>query len=112
MIHVRIQQNQHEDIVAFVMSGHAEAGPHGQDIVCAGASAVSIGAVNAIHALCDVDIVVDSAGEGGYLKCAVPSGLTTRIFEDVQLLLQGLKLSLEAMMETYPSFITVEIDRR
>lgn len=112
MIDVRIQQDKHGDIIAFVMSGHAEAGPYGQDIVCAGASAVSIGTVNAIHALCNVDIVVDTVGEGGYLKCTVPSGLTPRTYEDVQLLLKGWQLSLEAMMETYHSFITVEIDRR
>ncbi|WP_078391812.1 ribosomal-processing cysteine protease Prp [Shouchella patagoniensis] len=112
MIDVRIQHSLHGDIIGFTMSGHAEAGPHGQDIVCAGASAVSIGTVNAIHALCNVDVVVDTAGEGGYLECAVPDGLSPRKYEDVQLLMKGLELSLLSMEETYRSFITVEIDRR
>lgn len=41
MIKVSVVRNQQKQIVSFEMSGHADAGPHGQDIVCAGASAVS-----------------------------------------------------------------------
>ncbi|AST97133.1 ribosomal-processing cysteine protease Prp [Shouchella clausii] len=112
MIYVRMQHNEHDDIIAFTMSGHAEAGPYGQDIVCAGVSAVSIGTVNAVQSLCGVDLVVSSKGEGGYLDCAVPEGLDVRTYEDVQLLLKGMELSFLSMADAYQTFITVEIDRR
>ncbi len=99
-------------ITGFTMDGHAEAGPYGHDIVCAGASAVSIGAVNAIHALCDVNVVAESATDGGHLECQVPAGLDSVSYEKVQLLLEGMRVSLESIAESYNEFITVEIDRR
>ena len=36
---------------SFTMSGHADFAEHGQDLVCAGASAVSFGAINAIYVI-------------------------------------------------------------
>ena len=36
------------------MKGHADFAEHGKDLVCAGASAVSFGAVNAIIALTEI----------------------------------------------------------
>ncbi|MFB4210792.1 ribosomal-processing cysteine protease Prp [Shouchella sp. 1P09AA] len=113
MIRIQFNHDQEENITMFTMSGHAEAGPHGQDIVCAGASAVSIGAINAVHALCGVDLVVDLAGsEGGYLHCEVPENLDTKTYDDVQLLLKGMELSLQSMEESYRSFMSIETDRR
>ena len=54
------------------MSGHALFADHGKDLVCAGASAVSFGTINAVHALTGVipDIVQE---ESGFLSC-VDSG--------------------------------------
>lgn len=48
MIRVRIKRKKNGNISSFQMSGHAEFAEYGQDIVCAGASAVSFGTVNAI----------------------------------------------------------------
>jgi len=50
MIQVMIHQTGSR-ITGFEMSGHADFADHGQDLVCAGASAVSFGAVNAIMGL-------------------------------------------------------------
>ena len=44
-------KNQSGRIHSFEMTGHADFAEHGKDLVCAGASAVSFGAVNAIIAL-------------------------------------------------------------
>ena len=43
-----------------------------KDIVCAGASAVSFGAINAVHALTGVTPEIEQ-GEDGFLRC-VDSG--------------------------------------
>ncbi|WZX99475.1 ribosomal-processing cysteine protease Prp [Bacillus sp. FSL W7-1360] len=112
MIRVCVQYNEYDAIASFDMQGHAEAGPHGQDIVCAGVSAVSIGTVNAIHTLCDVDIVTDMTDAGGHLMCRVPEGLAPRTYEDVQLLLKSMVLSLQAIADVHQAYMTVEIDRR
>lgn len=38
---------QHNDFQKLVMSGHAESGPHGHDLVCAALSGIISGALNA-----------------------------------------------------------------
>ncbi|WP_367616881.1 ribosomal-processing cysteine protease Prp [Heyndrickxia coagulans] len=56
MIRVRIKRKKNGNISSFEMSGHAEFAGYGQDIVCAGASAVSFGTVNAIMEVAGVDL--------------------------------------------------------
>lgn len=107
MINIHVNRAANGEITSFSMSGHAEAGPYGYDIVCAGASAVSFGAVNAIYALCDVELEVDMTEEGGYLRCVVPANLTGRTKEDVQLLLEGMLVSLQAIAEEYGEHMTI-----
>ena len=51
MIKAIFHRDEHGDIVSFELTGHADAGKTGQDIVCAAVSAVSIGAVNGVEAL-------------------------------------------------------------
>ncbi|KHF40930.1 ribosomal-processing cysteine protease Prp [Halalkalibacter okhensis] len=107
MITVEIARNDERNIVSFTMSGHADAGPHGHDIVCAGASAVSFGCVNAIAALCDVELDVEMEEDGGFLRCHVPTGLDDVTFEKVQLLLEGMLISLQSIAEEYSRNILV-----
>ncbi|WP_100404966.1 ribosomal-processing cysteine protease Prp [Bacillus solitudinis] len=108
MITVSIERNQSNDIVSFTMSGHADSGPHGHDLVCAGASAVSFGSVNAIAALCGVELDIDIENEGGFLRCLVPSELDPRTFEKVQLLLEGMRVALQSMAEEYSDYIEIK----
>ncbi|GAE36780.1 ribosomal-processing cysteine protease Prp [Halalkalibacter akibai] len=107
MITVELRRNDNGNIVSFTMSGHADSGPHGHDLVCAGASAVSFGSVNAIAALCGVELDIEMEDEGGFLRCSVPNGLDDGAFEKVQLLLEGMLVALESIAEEYSSYIQV-----
>ena len=51
MIDITINRSKSGFIVSFTMSGHALFADHGKDLVCAGASAVSFGTINAVHVL-------------------------------------------------------------
>ena len=51
MITVHITVNDEGKVTDVVMDGHANHGEYGHDIVCAGASAVLFGSVNAIMGL-------------------------------------------------------------
>ena len=46
-----------------------------QDIVCAGASAVSFGAINAIHELTGITPEIEQ-GEEGFLNCRLPDHIS------------------------------------
>ncbi|MBB5174378.1 ribosomal-processing cysteine protease Prp [Texcoconibacillus texcoconensis] len=107
MIRVSIERNQDGKIDAFSMEGHADFAPHGQDLVCAGASAVAFGAVNAIDAVCQVQLDVEMANDGGFLRCGVPNEIGNQAYENVQLLLEGMVVSLQTIEEQYGEYITI-----
>lgn len=106
MIKVNVFRENNQ-IKAFELSGHAESGPYGYDIVCAGVSAVSFGAVNAILQLCEIDLKIEQH-EGGYLYVALPDYIDMEIMKKAQLLLEGMIISLQTIERDYHEFITIE----
>lgn len=108
MIKVTITRGQDRLIQSFEMSGHADSGPHGQDLVCAGVSAISFGAVNAIHSLCQTKLEVEQGKNGGFLRCAVPTNIEQDTNEKIQLLLEGMLVSLKTIEQSYGKFIKIK----
>ncbi|HEY4601176.1 MAG TPA: ribosomal-processing cysteine protease Prp [Cerasibacillus sp.] len=106
MINVYVFRKQNA-ITAFELSGHAESGPYGHDLVCAAVSAVSFGAVNAVSELCQIDLDIDQGEEGGYLRVALPSHLEQSTKEKAMLLLEGMVVSLETIERDYGEFIKI-----
>lgn len=106
MIHVHIKQTSDGNISSFKMSGHADFAEKGQDIVCAGASAVSFGSINAIMELTGAKPVIKQS-DGGYLECKIPDTLSSNAAEKVQLLLQGMIISLQTIEQDYGKYIKI-----
>ena len=107
MIQVTVKRND-QYIQSIELSGHAESGPYGYDLVCAGVSAVSIGAVNAVMELSDVDLKVEQGREGGYLLVTVPEMLHNKEMEKAQLLFEGMLISLKSFENDYGNFIRIQ----
>ena len=105
MISITINRSESELIQSFIISGHAFFADRGKDIVCAGASAVSIGAINAVHALTGVTPEIEQGD--GFLRCVVPDKLSEDIHEKVQLLLEGMIISLQTIEEEYGEHIKI-----
>ncbi len=95
-------------ISVFEMDGHANFAEHGQDLVCAGASAVSFGAVNAIMQLTSIEPDVDQGADGGYLRVAFP---VTDQDAQVQLLLQAMIISLQTIELDYADYIKLSFKK-
>ncbi|SER92793.1 ribosomal-processing cysteine protease Prp [Salipaludibacillus aurantiacus] len=108
MIHITFDRNEDGTIDSFTMTGHADSGPHGQDLVCAGASAVSFGTVNAVAEICGTEMEVEMNDNGGFLRCRVPDKLDRDTYEKVQLLLEGMLVSMKTMEDQYSRFICIE----
>jgi uncharacterized protein YsxB (DUF464 family) len=99
MIEITITRNKTGNIQSFEISGHAFFAERGNDIVCAGVSAVSVGAINAVHAL--TGITPEIAQESGLLHCVLPESLPADTSEKVYLLLEGMVVSLQTIEEQY-----------
>lgn len=105
MIKVTINRTA-DGIKSFEMTGHADFAKHGQDIVCAGASAVVFGSINAIEALCGVKAKVNLGKDGGYLLYTLPK-LDSDTFQRAQLLLEGMLVSLKTIELDYGKYIQI-----
>lgn len=105
MIRANFNLNSDHRITAFEMTGHADSGPYGQDIVCAAVSALSISTINGLeHVVRTQPTVKSDEHNGGFLK-------VTSINEghDAQLLVQTFLNGLQDIAESYPQNIEVKM---
>ena len=97
MITVDITVNDEGKVTDVVMDGHANHGEYGHDIVCAGASAVLFGSVNAIMGLTSEKPDINYEDDGGYFQ--IRSVDTNN--KEAQLILQAMLVSLQTIEEEY-----------
>jgi len=95
-------------ITAFELSGHAGSGPYGFDLVCAGVSAVTFGTTNAVLELCNASLGIEQGDEGGYLYVSLPGSLPEEVNDQVQLLFEGMIISLQTIENEYGQFINIQ----
>ncbi|MFD2446210.1 ribosomal-processing cysteine protease Prp [Bacillus sp. CGMCC 1.16607] len=106
MIQITINRLESGLISSFTLSGHAQFANRGQDIVCAGVSAVSFGAVNSVIALTGIEPMIEQ-GKDGFLRCELPSNLSEETQMKVQLLLEGMVVSLQTIEKDYGKHIKI-----
>ncbi|MFD0896217.1 ribosomal-processing cysteine protease Prp [Loigolactobacillus binensis] len=109
MIQAQFERDQAGVIHYFGLTGHADAGPYGSDIVCAAVSAVAIGAVNGIEQIAAVkpQVTADSVN-GGHLECRLPGHLNNEQAKTTQVILATLLLSLESIAADYSDYVTIK----
>lgn len=105
MIHVRNLQDDHWTIE---VKGHANAAPHGEDIVCAGVSALTIHLVNALTEIVKLNSrQLQYAVREGYVKITVdPDTLDGDTRKQTEMFIHAFGLSLRDMQESYPEFVS------
>ncbi|MCG3089239.1 ribosomal-processing cysteine protease Prp [Sporosarcina cyprini] len=104
MIEVIITEQPSGRISSFEMKGHADFAEHGKDLVCAGASAVSFGSVNAIIALTGITPEIKQGSDGGYIKVDFP---VTEKDADIQLIVRAMIVSLQTIEQDYGNHIQI-----
>lgn len=103
--HFDVLDNQYKK---FTLSGHAESGPYGHDLVCSAVSALAIGTTNNLTRLALIEPEVDANEEdGGFLEVALPEISDVKQQETAQILLASLYYSLSDIQESYGEFISV-----
>lgn len=109
MIKGTFKRNESGRIKTFELTGHADAGEYGSDIVCAAVSALAINTVNGIEALAGVEPLIEADDtEGGQLYVEIPSKMTQEQTNITQILLENLLLGLQSVQEENSESIQVE----
>ncbi|WP_263560743.1 ribosomal-processing cysteine protease Prp [Paenibacillus polymyxa] len=110
MIIVRIIRLEDGSIQGFSVKGHANFAKSGEDIVCAGVSAVTVGTVNSIVALTDVEMETEM--ENGFLSAYLSPENYHDTNAQVQLLLESMVIMLTSIAESYGKYIQIENKQR
>lgn len=109
MIKAMFKRDNSGSLVSFTITGHANAGEFGSDIVCASISVLGLSTLNGIEALAGVTPIIEIDEEaGGYLYGEVPKDLNREQMNIIQILLENLLLGVQAVREEYSEFIQVE----
>ncbi|QGQ95399.1 ribosomal-processing cysteine protease Prp [Paenibacillus psychroresistens] len=107
MIRVTIERlSLNDHIHSFKVKGHAMFADPGQDIVCAGVSAVTVGTVNAVEALLGFEM--QSQMKDGFLQAEAPGNLDSQKQEKLQLLLESMVVMLQSIETSYGNYIKVK----
>ncbi|NQF17201.1 ribosomal-processing cysteine protease Prp [Brevibacillus sp. HB1.3] len=111
MIEVIVSRAQH-GIHEISISGHANAGAYGADIVCSAVSGISFGILNAIQPLTGItpDVAVAQEG-GGFLKWNLSSSDDETAREKQQLLAESMVIALLSVEANYGKYVKVN-DRK
>jgi uncharacterized protein YsxB (DUF464 family) len=103
---VRILRQKDGSIRGFEVKGHANYAKHGEDIVCAGVSTVTVGTVNSLEAL--TGTVMDSRMNDGFLSAYLPSDGMKDRGPQAQLLLESMVVMLNSISESYGKYIQIK----
>ncbi|WP_170007805.1 ribosomal-processing cysteine protease Prp [Bacillus fonticola] len=111
MIAVTVQQRDNR-IHSLTLEGHAGFAKHGEDLVCAGVSAVIFGGINAVEELLSVSLQVEQRpNESGYIRADVPAGLPVDKEANVELLLRSIISSLRTIERDYGKYVSIKISK-
>ena len=99
MTTVTILQSEDKSYKGFICEGHAGYADSGNDIVCAGISAIAINTVNSLEQLTKAHLEVKSRSEDGYLSCRFKEPLD----EKQKLLMDSFVLGIQQIVKSYGS---------
>ncbi|MDN6640320.1 MAG: ribosomal-processing cysteine protease Prp [Tetragenococcus sp.] len=109
MIKGTFKRDESGRIRSYQVTGHADAGEYGYDIVCAAVSVLATSTVNGIDSLAGIQPVVKADEEnGGYLYVEVPSTNTQEQSNIIQILLENLLLGMQSIQEQYSDYVQLE----
>ncbi|MCW2277122.1 ribosomal-processing cysteine protease Prp [Heliophilum fasciatum] len=107
MVKVEIFHDDQGRILAFNATGHAGAAPAGQDIVCAGVSAITFTAVNGLEHFLGADAIEVEAGKPGNLALRLRDSLSPEAAGTAQIILETMMIGLEHTQQNYPRYLLV-----
>ena len=108
MITVTIYSDENRKSNGFEISGHALSDVYGRDLVCAGASAIAFGTVNAIHHILQIEPKIEQGAEGGYLSCILPNDLDAETDEKFQVIMNTMVTQFYTMTASYSDYIELK----
>lgn len=106
MVNFTIFLDSDDNVIAMEGSGHAGFAPHGQDPVCAGASAIVQAAVHGLKEVLDITPGIEI--DGGYIYFSLPDDLEGELFGQAQAIVKTAAAGLLQISSQFPEHVSVE----
>ena len=103
MIKIKIGHASNGQVNFLEVKGHANSAPHGEDLVCAGVSAVLTGGFNNLKNHKEYELKLDE----GYALFKADAELDAHDEVVIETIICGLK----SIHESYPQFIVIKTDK-
>ncbi|MEA1961088.1 MAG: ribosomal-processing cysteine protease Prp [Bacillota bacterium] len=98
-----------ERIKGFKADGHSGFAPEGEDICCAGVSAITQTAL--LGLLNHLDQEPEYKMEKGWIDCRLGETLSQDDWEKARIILSTMEMGLKSLQEVYPRYIKVQTGR-
>lgn len=108
MIEIQIDY-QEERIQGFTVKGHAGFGTAGEDIYCAGVSAITLTALEGLLRYLSQPPYYQV--EAGLMECRLVNDLSPEERETASIILGTMETGLNAMQESYSEYLSVKVRR-
>jgi uncharacterized protein YsxB (DUF464 family) len=105
MTKIEIFFDKQKRIQGFAVRGHTEFAARGQDIVCAGISALAQTAVLGLNRFLTRQLPVEI--EDGLLTCRLPAGLSQEEMNKAQVILETTCLGFQAVKDNYGEYLII-----
>lgn len=106
MIVVAVERDGAGRVIGLTVNGHAGHAQYGEDIVCAGVSALAQTAVIGLRQVAGVEHQARS--EDGFLECRLLAGASGAALDRAQAILETIVLGLKDIQQTYPKYVRVQ----
>lgn len=94
----------------FASEGHSGYADLGNDIVCAGVSALTATCINALESVAGIVPIVVERPKKAYLQALLPESLSDGQRHDAQVILKSLRRGIGDLTEQYPKFVRLSIE--
>ena len=108
MIKVDFFRNEHKEVSGFRLSGHAESGEEGNDIVCSAVSVLVFNTVNCIELYTEAYFSVEADHEnGGFMEFSITPDEKGEFDHDALLMLKVMAKGLTDIKNEYSCYISI-----
>ncbi len=98
------------EFCGFISEGHSGYADLGNDIVCAGISALTATCINSLESVAGIVPRVVQRPKDAYLQALLPEGLSPEQRHDAQVILKSLRQGIGDLTEQYPKFVRLSIE--
>lgn len=109
MITIRFRK-KNDGYLSFEVDGHAEFADPGEDIVCAGVSAIAFMGINALLEVAKIPEPIYEIGDDGYAYCELPADLTRDQWEKSRTIFETVFVGFQGIELTYSEYIKILIE--